>query len=175
MHLGNALTDYGGYQSAAAYYQKALQIQPKNTELYWRLGNCLAQQHRFSAAVAVYRMALTVQPTLPEVYFELGKVLEKQGNRERAIDYYQQVLELQLHGYGEPQQWKKASFILPDRNSIKRPHSIYLSTWDWLVAAKLDAGNYVEIVWKYETEAKPENTANSQFAIPNSQFPIPNY
>ena len=179
LHLGNALTDYGGYQSAAAYYQKALQIQPKNTELYWRLGNCLAQQHRFSAAVAVYRMALTVQPALPEVYFELGKVLEKQGNRERAIDYYQQVLEFQFHGYGEQQQWQKASFILPDRNSIKRPHSIYLSTWDWLVAAKLDAGNYVEIVWKYETEAKPENTANSQFlpplggargGLPNSPF-----
>ena len=171
LHLGNALTDYGGYESAAAYYQKALQIQPKNTELYWRLGNCLAQQHRFNAAVAVYRMALTVQPALPQVYFELAKLLERQGNCERAIDYYQQVLELQLHGYGEPQQWKQASFVLPDRNSIKRPHSIYLSSWDWLVATKLDAGNYVEIVWKYETEARAENISNSQFPIPNSQFP----
>ncbi len=174
LHLGNALTDYGGYESAAAYYQKALQIQPKNTELYWRLGNCLAQQHRFSAAVAVYRMALTIKPALPEVYFELGKVLEKQGKCDRAIDYYQQVLELQLHGYGEPKQWQKASFILPDRNSIEHPHSIYLSTWDWLVATKLDAGNYVEIVWKYETEASAENISNSQFPIRNSQFAIPN-
>ncbi len=170
LHLGNALTDYGGYESAAAYYQKALQIQPKNTELYWRLGNCLAQQHRFGAAVAVYRMALTIQPALPQVYFELAKLLEKQGNCDRAIGYYQQVLELQLHGYGEPQQWKQASFILPDRNSIKRPHSIYLSSWDWLVAAKLEAGNYVEIVWKYAPEASAENIPNSKFQIPNSQL-----
>jgi tetratricopeptide (TPR) repeat protein/capsular polysaccharide biosynthesis protein len=165
LHLGNALTDYGGYESAAAYYQKALQIQPKNTELYWRLGNCLAQQHRFTAAVAVYRMALTVQPALPQVYFELGKVLEKQGKCDRAIDYYQQVLELQLHGYGAPKQWQKASFILPDCNSIKRPHTIYLSTWDWLVATKLDAGNYVEIVWKYETEASAENISNTSATL----------
>ncbi|MEG3839906.1 tetratricopeptide repeat protein [Microcoleus sp. herbarium14] len=170
LHLGNALTEYGGAESAAAYYQKALQIQPKNTELYWRLGNCLAQQHRFSAAVAVYRMALTVQPALPQVYFELGKVLEKQGNWERAIDYYQKVLKLQLHGYSQPVLSLKNACIALEESAIKLPQGIYLSTWDWLVAAKLD-GNYVEIVWKYETEAKPENTANSQFAIPNSQFP----
>ena len=171
LHLGNALTDYGGYESAAAYYQKALQIQPKNTELYWRLGNCLAQQHRFSAAVAVYRMALTIQPALPQVYFELGKVLERQGNCDRAIDYYQQVLELQLHGYSQPLLSQESNYITLEPTSVLLPQGIYLSTWDWLVAAKLDADNYVEIVWKYETEAKPENTANSQFAIPNSQFP----
>ncbi|PSB39646.1 hypothetical protein C7B69_02080, partial [filamentous cyanobacterium Phorm 46] len=169
LHLGNALTEYGGYESAAAYYQKALQIQPKNTELYWRLGNCLVQQKRLNAAIAVYRMALTVQPALPQVYFELGKVQDKQGNCEKAIDYYQQVLELQFHGYSQPLLSLKNDCIALEPSAIKLPQGIYLSTWDWLVAAKLD-GNYVEIVWKYETEATTENTTNSQFPILNSQF-----
>lgn len=180
LHLGNALTEYGGYESAAAYYQKALQIQPKNTEIYWRLGNCLAQQHRFTAAVAVYRMALTVQPALPQVYFELGKVLEKQGKCDRAIDYYQQVLELQFHGYSQPLLSPESDCITLEPSAIELPQAIYLSTWDWLVAAKLDAGNYVEIVWKYPPEASAENLPNSQFlpplggargGLPNSQFP----
>ncbi|MEG4421110.1 tetratricopeptide repeat protein [Microcoleus sp. LAD1_D5] len=170
LHLGNALTEYGGHESAAAYYQKALQIQPKNAELYWRVGNSLAQQQRFSAAIAVYRMALTIQPALPQVYFELAKLLEKQGRWERAIDYYQKVLELQLHGYGNQKKWKKKSFILPDSTSIKPPHGIYLSSWDWLVKAKLDADNYVEIVWKYAPEASAENIPNSQFARSNSKL-----
>jgi tetratricopeptide (TPR) repeat protein/capsular polysaccharide biosynthesis protein len=170
LHLGNALTEYGGYESAAAYYQKALQIQPKNPELYWRLGNCLAQQQRLGAAIAVYRMALTIQPALPQVYFGLAKVLEKQGRWERAIEYYQQVLELQMHGYGEPKQWKQESFISPDRNSLKPPRGIYLSSWDWLVNAKLDAGNYVEIVWKSAAETCAENLPNSQFYVTNSQL-----
>ncbi len=170
LHLGNALTEYGGHESATAYYQKALQIQPQNAEIYWRVGNSLAQQQRFSAAIAVYRMALTIQPALPQVYFELAKLLEKQGRWERAIDYYQKVLDLQLHGYGEQKRWKKKSFISPEHNSIKPPHGIYLSSWDWLVNAKLDAGNYVEIVWESAPEASAENIHNSQFSLTNSQL-----
>ncbi|MEG3894151.1 MULTISPECIES: tetratricopeptide repeat protein [unclassified Microcoleus] len=170
LHLGNALTEYGGHESAAAYYQKALQIQPQNAEIYWRVGNSLAQQHRFTAAIAVYRMVLTIQPALPQVYFELAKLLEKQGRWERAIDYYQKVLELQLHGYGEQKEWKKQSFISPDSNSLKPPHGIYLSSWDWLVNAKLDADNYVEIVWEEAPEACAENIQNSQLPIGHSQL-----
>jgi len=170
LHLGNALTEYGGHESATAYYQKALQIQPQNAEIYWRVGNSLAQQHRFIAAIAVYRMALTIQPALPQVYFELAKLLEKQGRWERAIDYYQKVLELQLHGYGEPKKWNKKSFISPDRNSLEPPHAIYLSSWDWLVNAKLEAGNYVEIVWKSAPEACAANIQTSQFSLTNSQL-----
>ncbi|MEG4346626.1 tetratricopeptide repeat protein [Microcoleus sp. A003_D6] len=170
LHLGNALTEYGGDESAAAYYQKALQIQPQNVEIYWRVGNSLAQQHRFTAAIAVYRMALTIQPALPQVYFELAKLLEKQGCWERAIDYYQKVLELQLHGYGEQKEWEKQSFKSPDSNSIKPPHGIYLSSWDWLVNAKLDADNYVEIVWEEAPEACAENIQNSQLPIGHSQL-----
>ena len=170
LHLGNALTEYGGHESATAYYQKALQIQPQNAEIYWRVGNSLAQQQRFSAAIAVYRMALTIQPALPQVYFELAKLLEKQGRWERAIDYYQKVLEWQLHGYGEHKEWKKESFISPDCKSIEPPQAIYLSSWDWLVNAKLDAGNYVEIVWKSAPEACAENIQNSQVSLTNSQF-----
>ena len=169
LHLGNALTEYGGHESAAAYYQKALQIQPQNAEIYWRVGNSLAQQERFSAAIAVYRMALTIQPALPQVYFELAKLLEKQGRWERAIDYYQKVLELQLHGYGEHKKWNKKSFISPDRNSIEPPNAIYLSSWDWLVNAKLEVDNYVEIVWKPSPEAAAENIHNSHFSLRNSQ------
>ncbi|MEG4959087.1 MULTISPECIES: tetratricopeptide repeat protein [unclassified Microcoleus] len=170
LHLGNALTEYGGHESATAYYQKALQIQPQNAEIYWRVGNSLAQQQRFSAAIAVYRMALTIQPALPQVYFELAKLLEKQGRWDRAIDYYQKVLELQLHGYGERKEWNKKSFISPDTNSIEPPHGIYLSSWDWLVNAKLEAENYVEIVWKSAPEACAENIQTAVFSLTNSQL-----
>ncbi|MEG4283440.1 tetratricopeptide repeat protein [Microcoleus sp. A006_D1] len=169
LHLGNTLTEYGGYESAAAYYQKALQIQPKNTELYWRLGNCLVHQKQLNAAIAVYHMVLAIQPALPQVYFELAKLLEKQGRWERAIDYYQKVLELQFHGYTQPQLSQKSNYISLELSATKVPQGIYLSTWDWLVNAKLDAGNYVEIVWKSET-ANIENLAKSQLPIAHSQL-----
>ncbi|MBE9097330.1 tetratricopeptide repeat protein [Tychonema sp. LEGE 07203] len=167
LHLGNALTEYGGAESAAAYYQKALQINPKNPELYWRLGNCLVQQKRLNAAIAVYHMALTVQPALPQVYVELAKVLEKQGRWQRAIDYYQKVLELQSCGYTQLSQTGNSLAIAT--SAIALPQGIYLSTWDWLVNAQLDAGNYIEIVWQAQTE-NAEDMANSQLPIAHSQL-----
>ncbi len=173
-HLGNALTEYGGHESATSYYQKALQIQPKNTDIYWRLGNSLVKQKRLSAAIMVYQMALAIQPALPQVYFELAKVLERQGSLERALDYYQKVLELQSHGYSQPQLSKKGNFIALESSAIELPQGIYLSTWDWLVAAKLDTGNYVEIVWKYAPEASTKNIPNAQCPMPNAQCPMPN-
>ncbi|MGL5063603.1 MAG: glycosyltransferase 61 family protein, partial [Microcoleus sp.] len=148
LHLGNALAEYGGLESAAAYYQKALQIQPHNGEIYWRLGNILARQKRSIAAVAIYRMALTIEPDLPQVYFDLAKVLEQQGSWERAIDCYGKVLELQLQNSNEVKLWGKANFLIPESSSIAPPQALYLSTWDWLVNANLTAGNYVEIVWQ---------------------------
>ncbi|MBE9187134.1 tetratricopeptide repeat protein [Microcoleus sp. LEGE 07076] len=167
LHLGNALTEYGGTESAVAYYQKALQIHPKKTELYWRMGNCLVQQKRLNAAIAVYHMALTLQPALPQVYLELAKVLEKQGRWKRAIDYYQKVLELQSWGY--TQVWQQGDSLALATSAIELPQGIYLSTWDWLVNAKLDAGNYLEIVWQSET-ANAEVLANSQLPIAHSQL-----
>ncbi|MCU0543997.1 MAG: tetratricopeptide repeat protein [Oscillatoriaceae cyanobacterium Prado104] len=158
-HLGNALAEYGGFESAAAYYQKALQIQPQNAELYWRLGNCLARQQRSSAAVAVYRMALTLEPDRLQVYFDLAKVLEKQGYWKRAIDCYSKVLELQSRDNGNLKLWGQANFVESNRSLIALPQGIYLSTWDWLVNANLTAGNYVEIVWqsgKHRTEIIPD-------------------
>jgi tetratricopeptide (TPR) repeat protein/capsular polysaccharide biosynthesis protein len=164
-HLGNALTEYGGHEAATAYYQKAVQIQPKNTEIYWRLGNSLVKQKRLDAAILVYHMALAIQPAQPQVYFELAKVLERQGDLERVLDYYQKVLELQSHGYSQPQLSKQDNGIEFALNAIELPQGIYLSTWDWLVAAKLDAGNYVEIVWKYAPEASTENIPNASATL----------
>jgi capsular polysaccharide biosynthesis protein len=169
LHLGNALTEYDGHESASAYYQKALQIQPKNAELYWRLGNSLVNQQRFSAAIAVYHMALTIQPALPQVYFELGKLLEKQGNCERAIVYYQKVLELQSLGYTNPKLCNKQNLLSLEQRLIKLPQGIYLSTWDWLFNAQLNAGNYVEIVWQNETK-NAENIPNAEGFSTSSQL-----
>ncbi|WP_377476924.1 MAG: tetratricopeptide repeat protein [Microcoleus anatoxicus] len=168
IHLGNTLAQYGGHESATTYYQKALQIQPQNTELYWLLGNSLVKQKRLNAAIFLYHRALAIQPALPQVYFELAKVLQKQGHWERAIDYYQKVLELQSYGYSQPQLSPQGDSIAVDSMAMELPQGIYLSTWDWLVNARLDAGNYVEIVWKYAAEARAENTANSQFPIANA-------
>lgn len=77
-HLGNALFEYGGYEQAESYYQKALQIQPKNADIYLRLADCLSQQKRFSAAIVVYQMVLAIAGDRSDVSEQLQAVLKKQ-------------------------------------------------------------------------------------------------
>ncbi len=78
VHLGNTLFEYGGYEQAESYYQKALQIQPHHVDIYLRLGNCLAKQKRFPAAIIVYRMALAIAGDRTDISEQLQVVLEKQ-------------------------------------------------------------------------------------------------
>jgi tetratricopeptide (TPR) repeat protein len=77
-HLGNALFEYGGYEQAESYYQKALQIQPKNADIYLRLAHCLSQKKRFSAAIVVYHMVLAIAGDRSDVSEQLQAVLKKQ-------------------------------------------------------------------------------------------------
>ncbi|MEG4217489.1 tetratricopeptide repeat protein [Microcoleus sp. Pol14C6] len=77
-HLGNVLAEYGGYEQAEQYYQKALQIQPKNAEIYLRLAYCLSQQQRFSAAIVIYRLVLVIAGDRSDVSEPLQAVVEQQ-------------------------------------------------------------------------------------------------
>jgi tetratricopeptide (TPR) repeat protein/capsular polysaccharide biosynthesis protein len=162
LHLGNALVEYGGYKQADIYYQQALQIQPNNAEIYWKLGNSLAKQRRGNAAISLYHIALAIQPQSPGVYFDLGNVLEKQQRYKQAIDYYEKVLNCQ--SLGESGNSK----FLPRSNygNTQLPKGIYLSSYDWMSANKLEASNYFEINCK-----DSENITNHPAKITDHQLP----
>ncbi|MDJ0554863.1 MAG: tetratricopeptide repeat protein [Microcoleaceae cyanobacterium MO_207.B10] len=84
LSLGDVYFEYGDYSQAENYYQKALQYQPLNVEIYLKLGNSLAKQKRFRTAIIIYRMGLTVKPGFYslsqalEIVLEI--ILEKQNN-----------------------------------------------------------------------------------------------
>ena len=70
--MGDVLFEFGGIKQAKVYYQRALQIEPENVELYFKLGNCLAREKRLNAAIAVYNYGLSLQPDHPQICFQLG-------------------------------------------------------------------------------------------------------
>jgi tetratricopeptide (TPR) repeat protein/capsular polysaccharide biosynthesis protein len=116
VHLGNALVEYGGLEQAEVYYQKALQIQPLN----------------------------------PDIYLRLGKVLEKQQRFEQAITYYRKVLQLQLQGGLVSGTWKLESEESLIPRAIEFAKGVYQTTWDWMVATKLNCHNYFQVSWNVQ-------------------------
>jgi tetratricopeptide (TPR) repeat protein len=77
-HQGNVLAEYGGYEQAENYYKKALQIQPKNIDVYLRLADCLRRQQRFAAAIVIYHLVRGIAGDRADISDALQDVLKQQ-------------------------------------------------------------------------------------------------
>ena len=144
-HMGDVLFDFQGTYQAEIYYQRALQIQPQEVELYFKLGNCLARLNKLDSAVAVYQIGLNLEPEHPQICFQLGKILERQQYAEQAIDYYEAVLNQDIKGAPD---WENLPRLFPAADNYGAlPSKIYHHTQDWVRDCNLDSFEYVEIVW----------------------------
>ena len=137
--FGDATARYGIPQQAETYYQNALRLQPRDSELQTRLGNSLAQQGKSASAIAVYRAALTIHPHHPQANFQLGKLLEQQSKWESAIACYQTMWSGQTKQNLQLQNSCAAK-------QIKPPQNTYPSTRAWLASNNyLDNYHYIEL------------------------------
>ena len=146
-YMGDVLFEFGGMRQAEIYYQRALQVKPKNPELYLKLGNCLARQTRFDAAVAIYHLGLLFEPDHPAICFQLGKILERTQETEQAINLYEKVLDQEL-------DWKNLPQLFSSEDHLSSlPTKIYHHTQDWVRDCSLKDFNYVQIAWSQEQSA----------------------
>ncbi|MEN9871774.1 MAG: hypothetical protein RLZZ171_2766, partial [Cyanobacteriota bacterium] len=142
-YMGDVLFEFGGIKQAETYYQRALQLQPEDIELYLKLGNCLARQRRLNAAVTVYHQGLALQPNQPQICFQLGKVLEKTQQAEQAINYYERVLNDR-----KQDDWKQLPKLFPTEDNLASlPTQIYHHTQDWVRDSNLKDFDYVQVLW----------------------------
>ncbi|MEB3884177.1 tetratricopeptide repeat protein [Lyngbya sp. CCY1209] len=154
-HLGNALHQYGEFDAATRYYQRALRVRPLRMETYLELATCLVKQGRERAALAVCHMARTIGALSPiafspRVYWLLGNLLERQGNSELAIDYYSKVLQAEEMGNGE---WGMGN---GEWGIVDSPPTRQ-NTRDWLEANNLSDRHYIPIRLGKETGEGSEN------------------
>ena len=150
-HMGDVLFEFGGINQAEIYYQKALQIQTKEVELYLKLGNCLAKQQRLQAAIAIYQIGLTLEPQHPQICFQLGKVLERTKEAEQAIDCYEAVLNQKIH---DAKQWQKLPRLFQNEDNLSLlPQQIYHYTQDWARDCELENFDYTQVLWSQTTIA----------------------
>ncbi len=118
-HLGNVLSEYGGYEQAEDYYHKALQIQPKNVDIYLRLADCLSRQQRFSAAIVIYRLVLAIAGDRSDVSDRLQAVLAQQQKLIHSPSASQGLKP--LANSKTPLKWTKESCFSPlQRTSAMR-------------------------------------------------------
>lgn len=156
---GTRLEENAEMENALAAYQKVLNFDPGLSELALRVAALLSRQEDFPRAIDVLKDAIKVKPKEPGPYLQLAFIYAKYLKKtEQAVKYanqaivldplnieaYQRLYEIEAAS-GAPQ---KALMALDRAASVKSEDPAF-----WIRLGKL----YAAIVFKSETEAKPED------------------
>ncbi len=91
--LGSIYQERKDYSKAIEMYQKALQIDPQNTETLVNLAESQSLSGDIGGAVITYEQAIMMNPNLNEEYKALGDLYTEQGKKKQAIEAYEKYLE----------------------------------------------------------------------------------
>ncbi len=151
LNLGKSLTRYGKFEQAIQCYHNALQVQPRNLDIYALVAYCFLKNKQFNFAITVCHVAQTITPknqqALPEFDLLFGYIFEKQHRWKRAIESYSKY-------------WQNSEEPTPMTSSLiewlsqsesqnfsqsQLPEGVFHSTLDWLTSKKLEQSHYTSI------------------------------
>ncbi len=92
-NLGAAHRKLGEDQKARDSYDRALRLNPNQSNAYLGLGELLEKQNQLDEAIRNYSKAVDLRPTDTGFMF-LGHALESAGRRTEALAAYQAALKL---------------------------------------------------------------------------------
>lgn len=96
---GDYLFQRHHYREAIAAYEKALEIQPTDTQLWYKQGLAFDESQCFEEALDCYDRVIRQQPNHAQAWLKRGVVLENLGRLEAALDCYASVVDLQPDSY----------------------------------------------------------------------------
>ena len=95
--LGDRDRDAGDAASAAAAYDKALELRPGDPRILRAIGQMHNQTGSFAEAVSVLRLSLSIEQSHPLTWVNLGIALAGEGDPAGARQAYEQAISLNPH------------------------------------------------------------------------------
>jgi tetratricopeptide (TPR) repeat protein len=149
-HWGNVMTQYGGsaqLRCAERLYQRAIQLQPKQPDLYLQLAHCLTRQGRRQTAVLLCHFARAIAPKDSRPYWQLGQLLSHQQQWQQARQYYRQARRLgQQEGNPKSQiqnpKWSNPPATAPQSCEGLNCQPCLRSLTQWFAPVRLQPGIY---------------------------------
>jgi tetratricopeptide (TPR) repeat protein len=92
--LGETYSESKDWANAAAEYQKAIDRQPNNSDLYEALGDADQRLHRLDDATGAYETELKLSPRNVVALFNLGKMQVERGDPQRGVALLRQAAEV---------------------------------------------------------------------------------
>ena len=92
--MGNLCYRHGNAIKALEYWDKSLEINPKQANVYKSMALSSMKKGKFADAVAQFRKALEIQPQLPDVYSNIGHALMMSGRPKEAIEELEKEIQI---------------------------------------------------------------------------------
>ncbi len=93
---GEAYESEGQYERAAAEYRKALEINPRQRGVRYRLGRALLRGSKeleaLDAAIEQFELELEADPTNANAAYELGEIYRESGEMDKARSLFEQAV-----------------------------------------------------------------------------------
>ncbi|PYS73164.1 MAG: hypothetical protein DMF69_05655 [Acidobacteria bacterium] len=84
----------GNYDNAVAYFENAVNKNPKRAEAWIQVGYCKVKQGKNQEAIRAYQQALQLKPENAEIHNKLGDAYYYAGRLREAIEAYMEAVRL---------------------------------------------------------------------------------
>ncbi|UCD50427.1 MAG: tetratricopeptide repeat protein [Phycisphaerales bacterium] len=91
---GNLYYRHGDAIEATKLWNKALEMDPQQADLYGNMGWSSLKQGDLEEAIAHYRKALEIRPQFPEAYANIGRALMMAGRHEEAVEAIEKEIQI---------------------------------------------------------------------------------
>lgn len=94
LQSGAQFEENNQFAQALAEYNKALEIDPQNADVYFNRASVYQKQGNTQAALADYKKIIEINPNFSQPHVALGQIYEDEGRPDKALAEYSKALEL---------------------------------------------------------------------------------
>ncbi|MDP0499602.1 MAG: tetratricopeptide repeat protein [Verrucomicrobiota bacterium JB022] len=123
--LAELAYEAGDYAAARPYYERAVELMPRQALLRANLGSCCQQLGDYACAITHFRLAVQIEPNRPGVWMNLGATWQAALDWTEAEAATRKALEL-LPDF--PAAWTNLGSILKDQGRFEEAIEAYFKT-----------------------------------------------
>ena len=97
LNQGAAFAEKGQYDRAIAYFNKAIEINPKLAEAYYNRGLVYKEKGQYDKAISDFTKAIEINPRHADAYYSRGVVYYYKKDYEKALDDFYKAQKLGLN------------------------------------------------------------------------------
>lgn len=94
LNKGALCYTYGNPRGAIKYFEKAINLDPRNASAYFNKGVCHGEMGQYEEAVSCINKALDMYPERALYFYGRGRVYLLSGDRENAVEDFKRAADL---------------------------------------------------------------------------------